>query len=54
MNAIVWTAGADIPADGVPAGQVTVDDLLKNHDEEIPKDFNKAMVQAMLDQWNKK
>ncbi len=54
MNAIVWTAGADIPADGVPAGQVTVDDLLQNHDEEIPKDFNKAMVQAMLDQWNKK
>lgn len=53
LNAIVWTAGADIPADGVPAGHVTVDDLLQNHDEEIPKDFNKAMVQAMLDQWNK-
>ena len=54
LNAIVWTVGADVPADGVPAGHVTVEDLLQNHDEEIPKDFNKAMVQAMLDQWNKK
>ncbi len=52
LNAIVWTAGLDIPADGVPAGKVTVDDLLQNHDEEIPKDFNKARIQAMLDDWN--
>jgi type 1 glutamine amidotransferase len=54
LNAITWTAGLDIPAEGVPAGKVTVDDLLQNHDEEIPKDFNKATIQAMLDQWNKK
>lgn len=54
LNAIVWTAGLDVPTDGVPAGNVTVDDLLQNHDEEIPKDFNKATIQAMLDQWNKK
>ena len=53
LNAIVWTAGTDVPADGVPAGKVTVDDLLQNHDEPIPADFNKAMIQAMLDQWNK-
>lgn len=53
LNAIVWTAGVDIPTDGVPAGQVSVDDLLQNHDEPIPADFNKATIQAMLDQWNK-
>jgi type 1 glutamine amidotransferase len=53
LNAIVWTAGLDVPPNGVPAGQVTVDDLLKDHDEEIPADFNKARIQTMLDQWNK-
>ena len=53
LNAIVWTAGVDVPATGVPAGHVTVDDLLQNHDEPIPDDFNKATIQAMLDQWNK-
>ena len=53
LNAIVWTAGADVPSDGVPAGTVTVDDLLQNHDEEIPADFNKARWQAILDEFNK-
>lgn len=53
LNAIVWTAGIDVPADGVPAGKVTVDDLLQNHDEEIPADFNKQRVQAMIDEMNK-
>lgn len=53
LNAIVWTAGADVPGDGVPAGTVTVDDLLQNHDEPIPADFNKARWQAILDEYNK-
>lgn len=53
LNAIVWTAGLDVPADGVPAGHVSVEDLLQNHDEPIPSDFNPAKVQALLDQWNK-
>ncbi len=55
LNAIVWTAGVDVPADGVPAGKVTVDDLLQNHDEPIPADFNEKQrprIQALLDEWN--
>ena len=52
LNAIVWTAGVDVPSDGVAAGTVTVDDLLPHHDEPIPADFNKARIQAMLTQWN--
>ncbi|MEK6260874.1 MAG: family 16 glycoside hydrolase [Planctomycetota bacterium] len=52
MNAIVWTSGLDVPAGGVNAGKVTVDDLLQNHDEPIPADFNKARIQALLDEWN--
>ena len=53
LNAIVWTAGANVPADGVAAGTVTVDDLLQHHDEPIPADFNKARWQAILDEYNK-
>ena len=52
LNAIVWTSGLDIPAGGVNAGKVTVDDLLQNHDEPIPADFNKARIQSLLDEWN--
>ncbi len=54
LNAIVWTSGLDVPADGVSAGVVTVDDLLRHHDEEIPADFNKARIAAMLAEWNGK
>jgi type 1 glutamine amidotransferase len=53
LNAIVWTAGLDISADGVPAGTVTVDDLLKDHDEPIPADFKKASWQSVLDGFHK-
>lgn len=55
LNSIVWTAGADVPADGVPAGKVTIEDLLQNHDEPIPADFNEKQrprIQALLDDWN--
>ena len=53
LNAIVWTAGLDVPAGGVPAGKITVKDLLLDHDEEVPSDFNPARIQAMLDEWNR-
>lgn len=53
LNAIVWTAGLDVPSEGVYPGTVTVEDLLQNHDEPIPADFNKARIQAMLDEWNR-
>ena len=55
LNAIVWTSGTDVPADGVPAGKVTLDDLLQNHDEPIPADFDQKQrprIQALLDEWN--
>lgn len=54
LNAIVWTAGLDVPAEGVSPGVVTIDDMLQNHDEPIPADFNKARYQAMFDEWNAK
>jgi type 1 glutamine amidotransferase len=52
LNAIVWTAGLDVPSDGVNPGVVTIDDLLQNHDEPIPANFDKVRQQAQIDQWN--
>jgi type 1 glutamine amidotransferase len=55
LNAIVWTAKADVPADGVNSQAPTVDDLLANLDKKkIPDNFNPAGIQAMLDKWNGK
>lgn len=52
LNAIVWTAGLDVLPNGVDPGVVTIDDMLQNHDEPIPADFNKTRYQAMFDEWN--
>jgi type 1 glutamine amidotransferase len=55
LNAIVWTAKADVPAEGVSSQPPTVDDLLANLDKKpIPANFNPAGIQAMLDKWNGK
>ena len=53
LNAIVWTSGLDVPLEGTPSGTVTVEDLLQNHDEPIPTDFNQARIQALLNEWNR-
>lgn len=52
LNAIVWTARVDVPAAGVPAGKVTLDDLLKDHDEPVPANYDFAKVEALLESWN--
>ena len=51
LNAIAWTAHADVPADGVPSKDLTLDHLLANQDEEPPKEFNKARIEALLQEW---
>ena len=53
VNAIVWSAGLDVPADGVPVRTLTVADLEANQDEPPPADHNPARIQAMLDEWNR-
>jgi hypothetical protein len=39
LNAIVWCAKVDVPADGVKDKPLTLADLLANHDEPVPPDF---------------
>lgn len=52
LNAVAWTAHAEIPGDGVPVGEVTLDDLLVNQDEPIPDDFNRARYEALLTEFS--
>jgi type 1 glutamine amidotransferase len=54
LNAIAWSAGLEVPSEGVEAGAVTVDDLLKDHDEPVPAGFDKGKVQAQIDRSNGK
>ncbi|MFM7922155.1 MAG: hypothetical protein ACKPJJ_18175, partial [Planctomycetaceae bacterium] len=51
LNAIAWTAHADVPAAGIPSKELTVQDLMANQDYDVPADFNPARIQAMLDEW---
>ncbi|MBI4600661.1 MAG: DUF1080 domain-containing protein [Planctomycetes bacterium] len=52
-NAIAWIAGVEVPAGGVSGGPVTVEDLLRDHDEERPRDFKPEAVQRQLEAWSK-
>lgn len=51
LNAIVWSARVDVPENGVPAGKVGLDDLLQDHDEAIPANFDRAKVEKLLSEW---
>jgi rhodanese-related sulfurtransferase len=53
LNAIVWTAGLDVPQDGVPSKPLSVEDLMANQDYPVPEDFNPARIRELLDQWNR-
>ena len=53
LNAIIWTAKMEVPANGVTTSPISVQDLEANQDEEPPADHNPARIQKMLDEWNK-
>jgi rhodanese-related sulfurtransferase/type 1 glutamine amidotransferase len=53
LNAIVWTAGLDVPKDGVPSRPLSVEDLMANQDFPVPENFNPARIQGLLEQWNR-
>lgn len=45
LNAIVWTAKAEVPAGGVQDPVVTIEDLEQNQDYKQPANFNKKAIQ---------
>jgi len=53
LNAVVWSAGLDVPKEGVPVQPLTVADLEANQDEDKPADYNPARIAAMLKEWNR-
>ncbi len=52
LNAIVWAAHGEVPADGVSTRRLTLEDLEANQDYEQPADFDRAAIQKLLDEWN--
>ncbi len=51
LNAIVWIAGVEVPADGVPSHTPTVEELLENQAYEMPDGFDPQTIQDQLDVW---
>ncbi len=49
LNAIVWTAGLDVPEQGVPSRTPTYEELLKNQDYPKPDDFNEQRAWATFE-----
>jgi type 1 glutamine amidotransferase len=52
LNMIVWTAQVEVPAGGVQSKTPTMDDMLANHDEELPKNFDRAKFEKMIQELN--
>jgi type 1 glutamine amidotransferase len=51
LNAIVWTAGMEVPPEGVPSKPLTLADLEANQDEPPPADYNAERMQKLLESW---
>jgi len=52
LNAIAWTAHVEIPEGGISSQSPSVDDLMQNQDYDVPKNFNKQRISAMIKEWN--
>jgi type 1 glutamine amidotransferase len=53
LNAIVWIAKADVPADGVHSTRPTVDDLIAHQDEPVPANFDRRKIEKEIEEMNK-
>jgi hypothetical protein len=53
LNGIVWTAGLEVPAGGVPSKTPTVEELLQNQDKPQPKDLNVNELKKKLEGFNR-
>ena len=49
LNAIVWLAKMEVPAGGVPSKAPTLDELMANQDEPLPKKFDRAEMEKQLE-----
>lgn len=54
LNGIAWTAGIDIPSDGIVSKTPTLEELEANQDFPKPADFDEQSWRARIESWNKK
>jgi hypothetical protein len=53
LNGIVWTAGLEVPAAGVPSKTPTFEELQQNLDPKPTKDFHEDQVKKKLAEFNR-
>jgi hypothetical protein len=53
LNGLVWTAGVEIPAAGVPSKRPTLEELKANQDYEARSDFDYGRIEKLIKEWNK-
>jgi type 1 glutamine amidotransferase len=53
LNALVWTAKAEVPKEGVKSATPTVEELEKNQDEPKPEKFDLDKIKKDIERWNK-
>jgi hypothetical protein len=53
LNAVVWIAKGEVPANGVETKRPTVDEMLQNHDEKVPETFDKEAMAKKIEEMNK-
>ncbi|MEX1010874.1 MAG: ThuA domain-containing protein [Balneolaceae bacterium] len=51
-NAIIWTAGADVPGNGVAIQPITVEELSTMTDDPVPEDWDPEPIQQRIDEAN--
>jgi putative membrane-bound dehydrogenase-like protein len=52
LNAIAWSAGVEVPAEGVASRTPTAVDLEANQDEPKPSNHDAQKIQEMINAWN--
>jgi hypothetical protein len=53
LNSVAWIAKVDVPSKGVESTRPTVDEMMQNNDEPIPKNFNKDEIAKKIEAMNK-
>lgn len=52
LNSIVWTAGLDVPAGGVPSKRPTIEELKANQDYPEPAGFDWQRIERLIEELN--
>jgi trehalose utilization protein len=53
LNAIAWAAHAEVPANGIAVGVLTMADLEANPDDPKPNNFNRERWRVLVEQWQR-